>query len=174
MKFFSNSDFLLAYVATFSDSFIFGEATSSHDFRVTTSTLKLLWRSTYFFRAAAFLRSSIFRTVTLSQHLFFQNNFFFREKLLWSSHIFRIGSSLGQLLFGTGIFLVKELFRIRYLQKSYFFEAGTSAQHQLFQKSYILEKVTFLGKQYSALPIFSGELSFYQQHLLLREKCQNT
>ena len=63
-------------------------------------------------------------------------------------------SSLGQLLFGTAAFLAGELFRIRHQQKSYTFEVGTSAQYQLFQKSFILEKVNFSEKQYSALPAF--------------------
>ena len=48
----------------------------------------------------------------------------------------------------------------RYLQKSYIFKAATSAQHQLFQGSYILGKANFPEKQYSALPILSAELPF--------------
>ena len=61
----------------FQDNFILGEATSSHFFRVTTSTQQLLFRSSYFFRTAAFL--SFLRKVTFSQELFFQNSFFRSE-----------------------------------------------------------------------------------------------
>ena len=39
----------------FEDSFHFGEATSSHFFRITISTQQLIFWSSYFFRAAAFL-----------------------------------------------------------------------------------------------------------------------
>ena len=86
----------------FQDSFIFGEATSSHSFRVTASTQQLLFRKSYFLRAAAFLRSSVFERIISLQQLFFQNTCFLR-----------IGSSLGQLPFGTATFLVEEFFRIK-------------------------------------------------------------
>ena len=101
----------------FQDNFVFGEATSSHFFRVTISTQQLLFRSSYFFRTAAFF--SFFRTVTFSQQLFFQNSFFFRANRLQSSHFLRIGNSLRQLLFGTAIFL-EELFRIKISKKANF------------------------------------------------------
>ena len=64
---------LLAYVAIFSGSFIFGKATSSHFFIATFFEVS----QGYFFGAALtseqllFLRSSFFRTVTSSQHFFF-------------------------------------------------------------------------------------------------------
>ena len=146
---------LLAYVAIFLDRFFFGKATSSHFFRVIffKVTQELLFRSSSFFRAAVFfLRSSFLRTVIFSKHFFFfQNTYFFRAKLLPSNHILRIGNSLVQFR--------NSYFR-RYLQKSYFFEADSSAQHQLFQKSKILRKATFSENQYFALPAFSGELPF--------------
>ena len=129
----------------FKDNFILGEATSSHFFRVTTSIQHLLFRSSYFFRAAAFFSFS--RAVTFSQELFFQNSFFFGAKLLQSNHFLRIGSSLRQLLFGIAIFFRRNCLGEIYLKKSYLFKAGTSAQHQPFQKSYILEKADFLVKQ---------------------------
>ena len=86
----------------FQDNFILVEATSSHFFRVTTSTQQLLFRGSYFFRTAAVF--SFFRTVTFSQELFFQNSFFFGGEILQSSHFLRIESSLRQLLFGAAIF----------------------------------------------------------------------
>ena len=116
---------------------IFGEATSSHFLRVTTSTQQLNFRSRYFFRAAAFF--SYFRTVTFSQQLFFQNSFFLRANI----HFLRIRTSLWQLLFGKAVF---SPFSLKISKKSYFFKSGTSAQYQLFQKSYILEKATFSGE----------------------------
>ena len=86
----------------FQDNFILVEATSSHFFRVTTSTQQLLFRDSYFFRTAAFF--PFFRTVTFSQELFFQNSFFFGAKILQNIHFLRKESSLQQLLFGTAIF----------------------------------------------------------------------
>ena len=144
---------LLAYVAIFSDSFLFGKATSSNFFRVNFFKVlqELLFHNSSFFRVAAFLRRSFFRTATFSQHIS-QNSYFFRAKLLSRNHTLRIGNSLVQLPFRTAT-------HRRYLQKSYFFETGSSPQHQLFQKSKILEKATFSEKQDSALPTFSGELT---------------
>ena len=59
---------LLAYVAIFSDSFIFGKATSSQFLRVTFFKVsqELLFRSSSFFRADAFF-----------EELLFQNSHFF-------------------------------------------------------------------------------------------------
>ena len=85
--------------------------------------------------------------------IFFHSCFFFRAKLLLTNHTLRRGNSLKQLPFGT-------VTNRRYLQKRYFFEAESIAQHQLFQKSKILEKATFSEQQYYALPIFSGGLPF--------------
>ena len=146
--FFKCATSYVAYMATFSnvrlpmshiwrlfqDSFDFGEATSSHSFRVTTSTQQLLFRSSYFFRAAAFLKSSFFRVVTY----FFQIRYFFRAKLLPSSHFLRIRSSLGQLLFGTSTFLVVDLFGIKISTKHiyrYFGAASTFSEEQHFGMS---------------------------------------
>ena len=141
---------LLAYVAIFSDSFIFGKATSSHFFRVTFFKLpqELLFQTSFFFWGA-FSEQSLFLCI----FFLFQNSCFFRAKLLPRNHTLRIGNSLVQLPFGTDTYR-------RYLQKSYFFEADSSAQHQFFQKSKILEKATFSEKQYSTLPTLSGELPF--------------
>ena len=121
----------------FQDNFILVKATSSHFFRETTSAQQLLFRCSYFFRTAAVF--SFFRTATFSQELFFQNSFFFGAKILQSSHFLRIGSSLRQLLFGTAIFS-EEMFTIKLYKRSYFFKAGTSVQHQPFQKSYVSQK----------------------------------
>ena len=60
--------FILAYVAIYSDSFIFGKATSSHFFRIAFFKVsqELLFLSSFFFRAASFL-----------EELLFQNSHFF-------------------------------------------------------------------------------------------------
>ena len=160
----------------FQDNFILVEATSSRFFRVTTSTQQLLFRDSYFFRTAAVF--SFFRTVTFSQKLFFQNSFFFGAKILQSSHSLRTGSSLRQLLFGAAIFFGGTL--KGYLKKSYFFKAGTSAQHQPFQKSYILEKTDFVENQFphyyllflenclSRATTFWKDHTFYRSYLFKR------
>ena len=58
----------------------------------------------------------------------------------------------------------------------YFFKAGTSAQHQPFQKSYVLEKTDFLENQFLHYQLFlkrclfgatafSKDATFYSSHL---------
>ena len=122
----------------FQDNFILVEATSSHFFRVTTSTQQLLFRGSYLFRTAAVF--SFFRTFTFSQELFFQNSFFFGAKILQSSHFLRIGDSLRQLLFGTAFFL-EELSRIKVskkellFQSSFFYTASTFSEKLRFGKN---------------------------------------
>ena len=127
---FSNGDHMLRL---FQHSFIFGEGTSNF-FRVITSTQQLLFWSSCFFRASAFLTSSLSRAVNSLQQLFFQNSSFFTAKLLPSSHRLRIGSYFGQLSFGTATFLAKELFRIKIstedllFRSSYFCTASTISE----------------------------------------------
>ena len=118
----------------FQDSFVFGEATSSHFFRVTNLTQQLLSRSSYLFRTAAFLRSSSFRTVAFSQ-LLFQSSLFFRAKLLQSSQFLRTGNYLGQLLFEIAIFLAEELLRKK-----------ISTKELLFQRKHFRTALNFSGK----------------------------
>ena len=122
----------------FQDSFVFGEATSSHFFRVTTSTQQLLSRNSYFFRTAAL--GAPLPEQSLFSQLFFQNSFFFRAKLLQSKHFLRIESYLGQLIFEIAIFFAEELLRKKRSTEELLFQSRYSAQHQRFQESYILEK----------------------------------
>ena len=72
---FSNGDFSSRIISDLFKTvlFIFGEATSSHIFRVTISKQQLLFRSSYFFKTAAFLGSSVFKRVIYLQQLLFQN-----------------------------------------------------------------------------------------------------
>ena len=109
------------------------EATSSHFFRVTTSTKQLLFWGSNFFRTAA-----VFSFFTFSEQSLFWRSYFFRIASFSERKIYRATTSREQeVLYGSyfseQLFFSEELFRIRYLKKSYFFKAGTSAQHQLFQ-----------------------------------------
>ena len=89
------------------------------------------------------------RTPFLTEHLWATgsvicNSYFLAiAKLLQSSHFLRIESYLRYLLFGEAIFLAKELFRIKISIEELLVQTGTSAQHQLFQGSNILEKANF-------------------------------
>ena len=127
----------------FQDNFTLGEATSSHFFRVTTSTQQLLFWDSYFFRTAAF--SLFFRTVTFSQEVFFRiasfsERNFYRRGTFWEWEV------LYSSYFSEQLFHPEELFRIKTSKKSYFFEAVISAQYQFFLKRKILEKANFFRK----------------------------
>ena len=114
----------------FQGNFILGEATSSHFFRVTTSTQQLLFRDSYFFRTAAVF--PFFRTVTFSQELFFQNIFFFGAKLLQNRHFLR---KLYGSYFSEQLFYPEELFRIK-----------ISKKELIFQNRYFCTVLTFSEK----------------------------
>ena len=140
---------LLAYVAIFSDSFIFGKATSLQFFRVTFFKVsqELLFQGSSLFRADDFFEELLFQKSLFS-------SIFFPEYLLVQDEIStQKPNSLVQIPFRTAT-------HRRHLQKNYFFEADSSTQHQPFQKSKLLKKPTFPVKQNSALPTFSGELPF--------------
>ena len=96
-----------------------------------------------------FLRSSFFQNSHFFQHCFFQNSYFFRAKLLPRNHTLRIGNFLRQLPFGTATHRI-------YLQKNYFFEADSSAHHQLFQKiSKAIFRLTYFFLRATFLKLFS-------------------
>ena len=50
----------------------------------------------------------------------------------------------------------------RYLQKNYFSKVGTSAHHQLFQESYILEKANNSGKNKTLYYLLFLESSLFR------------
>ena len=155
---------LLAMSRLFQESFILGEATSSHFFGVITLLPQLLFQSSCIFRASAFF-----------DQLLFQNNYHFFAAVIFSEQLlFQSKTSTEQLPLGKKKFFGEATFRNsylfwrrnclewRYLQKScYFFEAGTSAQHQLFQKSYILgEKKQFFRKAIFRITHFFWRATF--------------
>ena len=139
----------------FQDSFIFGEATSSHFFRV-SSTQKLLFGSSYFFRAATFLRSSFFRTVTFSQQLvfsesaeqpFLENRKFFTGVTFWNSYPFGGGIIQNKDIQGKTAFSKQVLLHsINFFRKARFWEI------LIFHKSNIPHYLLFYGE----LPFQSG------------------
>ena len=101
VSFFLNSDFSPRICCHFFRTTLFWVKLLLPIFSELLPRHKLLFRDSYFFRAAAFF--SFFRKVTFSQGLFFHNSFFFWAKLLQSRHFLRIRSSLRQLLLGTAI-----------------------------------------------------------------------
>ena len=127
----------------FQDNFILGEATSSHFFRVTTSTQQLLFRDSYFFRTAAFFpffqNSHVFAGVIFSEQLFFRSETsteqaFFENK--------KRANFSNQVL----------------LHSSNFFRKDRFWEKLVFQKSNI--------PQY--IPTFSSELPFYSCYFFKR------
>ena len=132
---------LLAYVAIFSDSFIFGKATSSQFLRVTFFKVsqELVLRSSSLFRADAFYEELHFQNSHFFPAFFSNNIYLFIAKLLPRNQTLRTENSLVQLPFRTAT-------QRRHLQKSYFFEADSSAQYQLFQKKQDFEKDYYFRK----------------------------
>ena len=83
----------------FSGQLYFWRSYFSHFFGARTLSQQLHFRSSYFFRAAAFFSFSQ-NSHFFAAAIFFQNSFYFRANI----HFLSIRSSLWQLLFGTAFF----------------------------------------------------------------------
>ena len=114
--------------------------------------------------SSRFFRVTTFRTVTFLHEIFFQSENSIEQPLLENRRFF--------------IFL-EELFRIKISKKELFFKAGTSAQHQPFQKSYTLEKTDFSENQFLPYLLFlksclfrtttfSKNATFYSSYIFIR------
>ena len=134
---------LFTYVAIFSDSFIFGKATSSHFFRVTFFKVaqdSYFW-STSFFRAAAFFGEVLFQN---SQ--FFSA--FFLEQLLFQSKTSTEQPHLENRKFFSAVTFrnsyKRKISTVELLFRSRFFcTASTFSKKQDFRKSYFFRKAIF-------------------------------
>ena len=99
---------------------------------------QLHFRSSYFFRAAAFFSFSQ-NSHFFAAAIFFQNSFYFRANI----HFLSIRSSLWQLLFGTAffpLFWIKISKKELLIQSRYFCTVSTFPEKLHFGKSYIFHK----------------------------------
>ena len=147
---------LSIHIAIFSDSFIFEKATSSQFLRVTFFKVsqELLFRSSSFFRADAISEELLFQNSHFFPAFFSEYIYLFRAKLLPRNQTLRTGNSLVQLPSRTAT-------HRRHLPKSYFCEADSSAQHQLFQKKQDFEKGYFFRKAKFRITYFFWAATFW-------------
>ena len=116
-----------------------------------------------FFKELPFSQQSLLR----GSH-FFLNSYFFRAKLLPSRHFLRIGSSLGQVLFGTPTFLVekpyKDIFRRRTFPNQVvlcnIFRRVTFWKKLFFRKSNSPHCLLLLDNYFIRVATFPEELLF--------------
>ena len=144
-----------------------GEATSTHLFHYFNTIV--LFRSIYFFRATAFFKELRFRkshflaAFIFSEYLIVRNETSTEQSLCENRKFFRAVAFLKS-YFSGGVFAQnKDIYR-----RAPLIDAGASAQHQLFQKSYVFKKAIFSEKKYSALLTFSRELPFCSSHFFKR------
>ena len=137
---FSNGDFPSCKSSNFLKTTLFPEeATSSHFFRLTDLKQQLLFRSSYFFRAAASLRSSDSERVISLQQFFFSEYLIFRSETSTEQQILE-NRKFTQLLFGTATFIEKELLKINIsteellCQSRYFCIASAFSEELHFRK----------------------------------------
>ena len=149
----------------FQGSFIFGEA-SLHFIRVTTSTQRLLFRSSYSFRAAGFFKelhfqnSHLFAAVIFPEQLFFQskpsteqqpreNRKFFRAVIFRNSYLFDGGVVQNKEIYRTATFSKQVLLHsMNILGKAAFwkkliFQKSNIPYYPIFMESYIFRAATF-------------------------------
>ena len=160
-NFFQMAISFLAYAVTFLGKLHF---TRNYFFTVIISAEQLLPQSNWFEATVSFSELLIDQSkATYLEQLFFLHSSYsskivslFRGTLLLTSYFLRIGSSLGQLVFQNSYYLGRQICsEYRYIQKSFFFEAGTFTKHQIFLDSYFPRSATF-----NVMYTFSGELLF--------------
>ena len=157
----------------FKDSYIFEETTFLHFFRVTTSTQKLLFWSSYFFRDAIFSRNFLFKNSHLFAAVIFfriatlSEQKFYRQPLLENRYFFRADSFLNTELFGVETVYNKDIFRrgtfLNQMLLHNFFRKVTfwnNIPHCLhFLDSYIFRVTTF-SEEHTSQHTFSKEILF--------------
>ena len=163
---------LSIHIAIFTYSFIFGKATSSQFLRVTFFKVsqELLFRSSSFFRADVFFEELLF------QNSYFFPAFFPPEYLLVQCETSTQEPNLENRSYSQLPF--RAATHRRHLQKSYFFEADSSAQHQLFQKKQNFEKgyffrkakfrISYFFRRANFLMPFSSIATFYSSYIFRR------
>ena len=162
-------------LSLFQDNFILVEATSSHFFRVTTSTQQLLFRSSYFFRTAVvfpfseqllFRRSYFFRIASFSKQKFYRAatsweyevlyGSYLSEQLIFLEELFRIRISKNELLFQSRYFCTASTFS----QKSYIFEKTDFSENHFPYYLLFLESCLFRATTFSKYATFIGSCLF--------------
>ena len=129
----------------FQGSFIFGEA-SSHFIRVTTSTQRLLFRSSYFFRAAGFFKDLHFQNSHLFAEFIFSEQFFFQSKPSTEQQprenrkFFRAVIFRNSYLFGGGVVQNKEIYRRATFWKQVLLHSINILGEAAFWKKLIFQK----------------------------------
>ena len=129
---------LLAYVTTFSRQFYFGRSYFFSHFQSNYFDTTVTFSGQLFFQNnwcfLLFQNSDFFAGIIFSDWLLFQSENSTEQTLLENRKFFT------EVNFRNSSFFSEDMFRIKISKKELLFKAGTSAQHQPFQKSYILGK----------------------------------
>ena len=125
----------------FQGSFIFGDATFSHFFILTTLAQQSLFRTNYFFRAAAFLgefrfRNSHFTTaVIFSKCLLFRSETSTEQSLIKNGKFFKAFTFRNSYFFGKEIVQNKDTYRMASFSKQVLLQSIAFSQELHFRKS---------------------------------------
>ena len=170
------------------DSFIFGEATSTHFFQVTISTQQLFsncfW-SSFFFRAVAF-----FWGATFSEQALFCISYFFRiatfqskrsteQALLENRNFFRTVTFRNSYLFGGEFVKNKDIYRSATFSKQVlphtinFSWRATFWKKVIFQKSNIPHYLLLAESYLFRVANFSKDTTFYSSYLFRKATIYN-
>ena len=149
---------------------IFGEATSSHVFRETTSTQQRLFRVAISSEQLLFSRSSFFRKVTFleavifSEQLLFQGKTSTEQPLFGNRKFFRAVTFWNSYLLGGGIVQSKGIATFPeqvHLQSIIFFRNATFWKKLIFLKSNIPHYLLSLESYTFRAATFSKDVTYY-------------
>ena len=137
----------------FQDNLIFGEATSSHFSRVTTSTQQLHFRSTYFSEQLLFS--------PFSEQSLFRSSCFFRLASFSERKFYRAASQDKDIYKRTAFLKEVPLHSINFFRKATFLEK------LIFQKSNNTHYLLFLDSCLFRAATVSKDATFYSTYLFL-------
>ena len=92
--------------------------------------------------------------------MFLCGSYFFSAKLLPNSHFLRIGSSSGQLLFGTATFLMKDLVHNKDIYRRATFSMQVLLHINNFFRTDTLMSENFAGRKFREIFLISQEFNF--------------
>ena len=161
---------LLAYLATFSGQLYFLRRFFIYT-SLTTLTLQLLFRSNYFFRAAAFFKEFLFRkshflaAVIFSEYLIFRNETCIEQPLCENKKLFRAVN------FRNSFFLVELLLRINISTEKPLWSKQVRLHgiSLLFLEATFFEQSLFQNTLPSVAATFSEEL--FSHNILFQKSC---
>ena len=130
------TSFLMAMLRLFQNNFVIIKATSSEIRQSSTFSTRANFLEQLFLQSSSFFEEFHFQNSHILAAIIFSEQLFFQSKSSMEQPLVRTESYLAQVQspFQNMYLFAMKFVKIKMPQKSYFFEVGSSAQHQLFSE----------------------------------------